>query len=115
MATIYHIARSSDWPPTDGLYRGDTLETEGFIHCSTREQLLPVANRLFRGHTDLTVLVIDEALVDSEIIYENLEGGTERFPHIYGPLEAAAVLDTFALNAESDGTFSSAPKLVRYS
>jgi len=106
MAVIYHIVCSTDWPPKAGLYRGDTLESEGFIHCSTQEQLLLVANRLFRGRTDLIGLAIDEAKVTSTIIYENLEGGTEHFPHIYGPLNADAVIESFDLPLGPDGRFT---------
>lgn len=109
MPVIYHIAPAGDWPPAPGDYRGDTLDSEGFIHCSTAGQLLPVANRLFRGRSDLIVLAIDESRVRSKIIYENLEGGTEPFPHIYGPLHTQAVIDSFALAPSPDGTFTAPP------
>jgi uncharacterized protein (DUF952 family) len=38
--------------------------------------------------------------------YENTEGGDERFPHLYGALEVAAVVDTLAFRPAADGTFS---------
>jgi len=114
MPLIYHIAPASSWSPDDGSYRGDTLDTQGFIHCSTADQLVTVANQFFHGRADLLVLVIDETRVRSEVIYENLEGGTDPFPHIYGPLNTEAVIDAFALTLRSDGTFSSAAELEKH-
>ncbi|MEQ8764152.1 MAG: DUF952 domain-containing protein [Planctomycetota bacterium] len=95
-ASIFHITTAAAWEPArvDGHYRGDSLETEGFIHCSKEHQVLEVANRLFGGRTDLIVLVIDPAKTTADIVFENLEGGTELYPHHYGPLPAEAVVDT---------------------
>ena len=52
-----------------------SLPPEGFIHCSTPEQVIQVANARFRGRTDLLLLTIDTDKVGPEIRYENLEGG----------------------------------------
>jgi len=67
---------------------------------------MDVANRLFRGHRDLVLLTIDADRVRSPIRYENLEGGTELFPHVYGSLNVDAVIDHVPLQAGQDGTFS---------
>ena len=80
-----------------------SLETEGFIHCSTSDQLAAVANRKFREKEDLLVLTIDSSRVRPEIRYENLEGGEEQFPHIYGPLNVDAVVSKRALRVTDDG------------
>ena len=42
MKTIYHITPRQDWEKasSEGTYRADSLETEGFIHCSTSAQLV---------------------------------------------------------------------------
>ena len=44
---IYHITSHAAW--NDAQQRGDcraeSLETEGFIHCSTDSQVLPVAEK----------------------------------------------------------------------
>lgn len=114
MPVLFHITSARHWPPAGEWYRGDTLDTQGFIHCSTADQLIAVANRFFRGHDDLIVLVIDEARVGSEIVYENLEGGTELFPHIYGPLPIKAVVTTFALEPSPDGTLAAPAAMAAY-
>jgi uncharacterized protein (DUF952 family) len=79
--------------------------TDGFIHCSTHEQLLRVANSRFRGRTDLVLLRIDAALVRDLIRYENLEGGAELYPHLYGSLAKAAVVAATPLRPDADGGF----------
>jgi uncharacterized protein (DUF952 family) len=98
--TIYHITRAPVWHDAlqAGVYEGDTLESEGFIHCSTREQVMRIANGIFRDADMLVLLFIDESRVRPDIRYENLEGGTEDFPHIYGPLNIDAVKDVKSLS-----------------
>jgi uncharacterized protein (DUF952 family) len=114
MPVLFHICAKHEWLPAVENYRGDTLDSEGFIHCSTAGQLVPVANRFFHGRRDLIVLVIDDSRVRSNIVYENLEGGTDLFPHIYGPLDTEAVIDTFALSPAGDGRFAEPGELSMY-
>ncbi len=69
---ILHIASRSHWEQardTDA-YRGDTLESEGFIHCSNVKQVLAVADALFRERHDLVLLLIQISRVVSAIKYE---------------------------------------------
>jgi len=71
MAPIFHIAEASGWADAQasGQYRwstlGRTLEDEGFIHCSYRDQVQAVANAFYAGRKDLLLLVIDPAKVAS--------------------------------------------------
>ena len=78
---------------------------EGFIHCSTGDQVIKVANARFRGQHGLVLLVIDTDKVRPEIVYENLEGGDEVFPHIYGELNTDAVVEVAPFDPGSDGYF----------
>jgi uncharacterized protein (DUF952 family) len=107
MDVILHITKRNAWERAQALgsYRADTLESQGFIHCSTPEQVVRVANSLFRWQDDLMLLSIDREEVEAEIRYENLEGGEEVFPHIYGPLNIDAVVSVVDLKPETDGTF----------
>jgi uncharacterized protein (DUF952 family) len=108
---IIHIASRDEWEASagPGLYDGPTLASEGFIHCSTSEQVIPVANRLFRGRHDLVLLIIDEERLSAEVRPENLEGGAEFYPHIYGPIECAAVLEVLPFPPDPDGGFTLPP------
>lgn len=106
LAIILHIAKKEQWEHAKrtGVYTGDTLESEGFIHCSTSKQIIKVANALFHGQKGLVLLVIDSDKVKSEIRYEGVEG-RERYPHVYGPLNIDAVAKVLRFEPEEDGTF----------
>lgn len=112
MSIIYHIATAADWEQArrDGEYttstRGRTLAQQGFIHGSTADQVAPVANMIYKDEPDLLVLVIDTDRVTPEIRYEEVPGWDAPFPHIYGPLNADAVVETRPLKPGSDGEFS---------
>ena len=104
---ILHICTGAAWEaakPT-GVYRAASLDTEGFIHCSTPSQAADTALRHFAGQDDLVLLSIDTDKVTAEIKYElAAHGGT--FPHIYGPLDTAAVTDVTPFPRSPDGAFA---------
>jgi len=95
---LFHMALPEDWISAfdTGEYlmstRGVTLAEEGFIHCSTRDQVEATANRFYADLDTLVLLTVDPARVPSEIVWEPPAAGVdELFPHIYGPLPVAAV------------------------
>src|SRR5689334_24674148 len=90
---IYHITseREAEEALNSGSYIPQAFEREGFIHCSYAHQVDGVLKRRFQGRSDLVLLEIDCSLLTCKIVDENLEGGTELFPHIYGRLPMAAV------------------------
>lgn len=88
-----------------GIYRADSLDTEGFIHCSTRDQVIWVANQFYRGNRSLVLLMIDPALVHAEIKYETVEGVGD-FPHLYGELNADAIVQVIDFPPNPDGSFN---------
>jgi len=106
-ATIFHILPKCLWHELRGTeeYRGDTLDTEGFIHCSTELQVIPTANRFFVGRDEHVVLRIDPKRVIAPVIYEDTSGGGVEFPHIYGPLNLSAVEGIHELLIGAGGLF----------
>ena len=103
---IFHITTKAAWDEAAraGSYRADTLETEGFIHCSGADQVADLANVRLRGREDLVLLWIDPNRVHAEIKYEDASDGSGTFPHIYGPLDIDAVARVTEYR-ERDGTF----------
>jgi uncharacterized protein (DUF952 family) len=73
---------------------------------------MKVARRLFRGRPDMVLLRIDPDLLESEVRLENLEGGDELFPHIYGDLDLSAVTGLEPLAIGHDGEFVTPTLLV---
>ena len=107
MAVMLHITSRRRWrdAQASGAYTAPSLETQGFIHCSTREQVVAVANFLFRGQRDLLLLCIETERLDVNVRYENLEGGQKLFPHVYGSINTEAVVDVLEFPVQEDGTF----------
>lgn len=116
---IYHLARRDDWQDAianQSTYRcstlGQTLSDVGFIHCSFASQVAKVADLAYRGHADVLLLTIDVSRVGSPVKVENLDGGKEVFPHIYGPLPLRAVVDVTEVHLKADGSLDVAPPVV---
>ena len=113
MATIFHIAPKEKWKHSilRSHYTVESLHSEGFIHCSTAEQLVDTANKHFRGQSNLLLLKIDTTAIDSVIAYEaNTEDG-EAYPHIFCPITHNAIKEVIEVPVSSDGTFSLPPAL----
>jgi len=107
MATIFHITTEREWQEAvrRGRYEAQSLSTAGFIHCSDRHQVIRVANSIFRGVDRLVLLHIDTERLSSPVVYENLEGGAEMFPHVYGPIDLDAVRKVTPFRPAEDGRF----------
>ena len=60
---IFHITERSAFAASleTGAYETDSLKKEGFLHCSTREQLAQTAARFFAGRSGLAILCIEAA------------------------------------------------------
>ena len=119
---IYHITSRSAWAEAKkpGQYSAPSLENEGFIHCSKREQALGVANDFYRGRADLVLLCIAEINLRAELRWEApahpkpRDGASVRddslFPHLYGPLNLDAVIAVVDFN-ETESGFALPPDL----
>jgi uncharacterized protein (DUF952 family) len=109
---IYHITQRKAWElaRSAGEYRGDTLDTQGFIHCSTSRQVVSVANSYYPGQHGLVLLCIDPDKLQAELRYEAPDGPAvedeNRFPHIYGPLNTGAVTTVLGFEPGANGLFT---------
>lgn len=104
---IFHIARAVDWEQArrTGSYTvstyGRTLEQEGFIHASRRDQVRGVFDAFYRDVPDrLVLLAIDTDLLTSPWLEEPV--GTDVFPHIHGPLNTSAVIGVARLDRNGE-------------
>lgn len=113
---IYHITSRAAWNDARQRvdYRAQSLETEGFIHCSTKSQVLPVAEKYYTGQRGLVLLMIDPSLLSSDLKWEPPSGGAsppgvpqgDLFPHIYGPINLEAVVNVFDLESDPNGKYT---------
>ncbi len=98
MALIYHLALANQWAEAQsaGSYTVSTLGMDlaevGFIHCSRETQVDGVYEAFYsRMSEPVLLLTIDTDLLTSPWQYDDV-GQAETFPHIYGPLDLAAVV-----------------------
>ena len=95
---IFHVTEPARWQRSlrDGAHTGSTRDAElaevGFIHCSTAAQWPGVVDRFYGGVPELVLLHIDESLLTSPVVHEAVGDGDETFPHVYGPIDLAAVV-----------------------
>jgi uncharacterized protein (DUF952 family) len=106
----YHLVPDSVWnsQPSNAEYLPEAFVGDGFIHCTNGlDELLAVANRYYV--TDLrpfVVLALNVSKIASEVQYDDAE---QYFPHIYGPLNADAVIAQTTIERSADGKFLSVP------
>jgi uncharacterized protein (DUF952 family) len=100
---IFHIALASEWSEARALGHygtstlGRTLEEEGFIHASRREQVADVHRSFYQEvRQPLLLLTIETERLTSP--WRNDPVGEDTYPHIYGPLNVDAVLSAQPLN-----------------
>lgn len=108
---VFHITERGAFAAAleAGAYTAESLEREGFIHCSTRAQVLRTAARFFAGRTGLVLLCIDAERIAELLRYEAADG--ESFPHCYGPIPLNAIPAVIDFPSRPDGSFELPPEL----
>jgi uncharacterized protein (DUF952 family) len=108
---LLHLCGEDDWRRAQD--RGELLPESfgdvGFVHLSTREQVHLPANRLYSGRTNLLLLRVDLARLIDPLRWEpgvSTDPDGMLFPHLYGPLPTAAVIDVTPYRPGPDGVFS---------
>ncbi len=108
---IYHIISFEDWQVAlkNKIYSPPSLKKEGFIHASTRDQVLSTANRRYKNRDNLLLLVIDADKVNPEIKFESTTNSRAKHPHIYGSLNMNAVIEALKLSADENSEYTQFP------
>jgi uncharacterized protein (DUF952 family) len=75
---------------------------DGFIHLSAAEQLAGTLAKHFAGQDDLVLLAVSAERFGVDLKWEPSRDG-ELFPHLYAPLDLAAVLWSKTLTLDKDG------------
>jgi len=102
--TIYHtmtIEQADYWEKTTGDYYHPSLETEGFIHLSKLHQL-PWVKEIFHNNSEnLFIMTVSTDKLTTRLAFEKPKeriepveaiSGDPWFPHIYGPINRAAIV-----------------------
>jgi uncharacterized protein (DUF952 family) len=88
---------------TAGRFDGSTDDArDGFIHLSAGHQLAATLATHFAGQDGLVLVALDAERLGPSLKWEASRGGA-LFPHLYAPLELAAVLWSEPLALGADG------------
>ena len=90
---IYHIVLPKIWEEfkDKAFYEAESLETEGFIHCSFAEQLDAVLDRYYNNAGDVLILSVETEKLTSPLVNE-ASTNNDIYPHIYGPINRDAIV-----------------------
>jgi len=115
---ILHLLTATDWSRlrSDTTLSPASLATEGFVHCTGDDDtLLAVANRFYTTVDETMVVIsLDVARLTASVKWEPPAHPDGRaaapddplFPHVYGPLELAAVRVVRSAERTPEGTFT---------
>ncbi|TRW84856.1 DUF952 domain-containing protein [Mycolicibacterium sp. 018/SC-01/001] len=106
-----HLCTTREWACAQGsgAHRPPSLTEVGFVHLSTPQQVHLPANRLYAGRTDLVLLHIDGARLDSPVRWEPgvpTDPDGMVFPHLYGELPVESVIRVTPYVPGGDGLFA---------
>ncbi|KZM75094.1 DUF952 domain-containing protein [Nocardia terpenica] len=106
---LVHLCTRQEWAQAQvgGQRRAPSLDSDGFIHLSTPEQVHVPANLFYAGQRDLVLLWLDPDLLGDVRFEPGVPAGPDGmlFPHLYGPVPVAAVAEVTEYRPGPDGVF----------
>ncbi len=103
---VYRLATATEWfaaQESGAVPTRDIDKRDGYIHLSTREQVIETATLHFADAEDLLALEIPFAGIADQAKFELAPKRGELFPHLYGALTAAHVARAIKLNKTDAG------------
>jgi uncharacterized protein (DUF952 family) len=111
---LVHLCTREEWDraQVEGARRTPSLDSDGFVHLSAPRQVHLPANRLFAGRDDVVLLWLDPDRLGAPVKWEPgvpTDPESMRFPHLYGPLPASAVVSVTDYRPGPEGTYAALP------
>lgn len=97
---LYRIASRAEWRAAQAagvVPEREIDKRDGYMHLSTREQVLETARLHFAGSDDLLALEICGAQCADAVKFELAPKRGEAFPHLYRPLKSEEIVDVVAI------------------
>jgi uncharacterized protein (DUF952 family) len=102
---IYKICPEALWREAEqaGRFDGAPVDlADGYIHFSAADQVRETAKRYFAGEDALLLVTVNATQLGESLRWEPSRGGA-LFPHLYAPLDLAAVRSVEPLPIGPDG------------
>lgn len=107
MRPTLHLVPEAYWLARDPAapYYPRFYEAEGFTHCTDGdEEMVRTANRHYRGEPGaFLVLTVD---LDATGSAWRIDAPGKPYPHVYGPIDPASIIDVRRFTRDPDGTFT---------
>ncbi|MEM7386117.1 MAG: DUF952 domain-containing protein [Verrucomicrobiota bacterium] len=103
---IFKVTTHAEWREVEkcGVFQGAAVDLkDGFIHFSTRSQVVETVAKHFAGQSDLLLIELDAGSLGEELKWEISRGG-EHFPHLYGAFSVHQARNVTPLPLSDDGT-----------
>ncbi len=102
-----HMVPAAVWSARDpaARYLPAAFPADGFVHCTDGDAaMVATANRFYRdGPGEFWVLTVDLDATGSPWRFDD---PGRRYPHVYGPIQPASVIEVRRLLRDADGTFT---------
>jgi len=114
---VLHLMAADAWRTWEQgcEYEPASLAAEGFVHCTAGDELmLAVANRFYGASAgELVAVALETERLTSEVRWESpahpdgaaASADEPQFPHVYGPLDRAAVVGARLVVRDGGGRF----------
>lgn len=101
---VYKILSNSDWHTAQTLGHTKTAldEGDGYVHLSTREQVLETLHLHYKGQSDVRLFEYLTEPFGDALKWEESRGG-QLFPHLYGMLRLDLAVRQWPLENTADG------------
>jgi uncharacterized protein (DUF952 family) len=105
--SAYHLV-PEPWyrsQPEDRPYLPEPFDADGFVHLTHGlDDVLAVGNMFYRDDPrPYLLLTIDLGQITSDVRHDD---DSQRYPHVYGPLDRAAIVAIQTIERDSDGSFT---------
>lgn len=90
----------------------EELGKDGFLHNSEVRHLHLVLPRFENKKEDYVLLCIDESKLIHELKYEYSPSLQRDFPHIYGPINADAIIEVLDYLKDENGKYRKNPEFL---
>ena len=108
MRPTFHLTPRAWWEAadSDASLTAPSLVTDGFIHCTDGvAEMVATANRHYAADPrDFVVLTVDLDAISSPW---RIEDRDRIYPHIFGPIDRAAIVAAVPAPRDADGAFLS--------
>lgn len=102
---VYRLATAAEWreaQASGAVPKREIDVKDGYVHLSTREQVLDTARLHFAGTHDLLALEIPLAPIAQDVKFELAPKRGESFPHLYRTLRRGDVAAVIPLEREGE-------------